>query len=124
MPEVTILKIGRSVIVPIQVELHDRAARDLQMQILNKIEETGAAGLIIDISALQIIDSFLGRILGEVARMARLLGAVTILVGMKKEVVITLIQLGMNLDDLHSALDLEDALVLMDRLCADPKKNT
>lgn len=116
MSEVTILRMGENIIVPVQVELHDRAAMKLQEDILLKIEETGASGLIIDVSAVGIVDSFLGRLLGETAKMARLMGAETVLVGMKKEVVITLIQLGMIVKDLHTALNLEEGLSLLERL--------
>lgn len=116
MPEATILKMGENIIVPIQVELHDRAALQLQEDILKKIEETGSTGLIIDVSAVSIVDSFLGRLLGETAKMARLVGAETVLVGMKKEVVITLIQLGMVIRDLHTAINIEDGMVLLEKL--------
>lgn len=116
MNEVTILKMGENIIVPIQVELHDRAAVKLQEEILARIESTGVSGLLIDVSAVTIVDSFLGRLLGETARMASLMGAVTVLVGMKKEVVMTLIQLGMIITDLHTALNLEDGLALLERL--------
>lgn len=116
MYEVTIIKMGDNIIVPIQVELHDKAAMKVQEDILKKIEETGASGLIIDVSAISIVDSFLGRLLGETARMAQLMGAVTALVGMKKEVVITLIQLGVELKGLHTTLNIEDALELVQTL--------
>lgn len=116
MAEVTILKMGENIIVPIQVELHDRAALRLQQDILKKIEETGSTGLIIDVSAVSVVDSFLGRLLGETAKMARLIGAETVLVGMKKEVVITLIQLGMVIKDLHTAINIEEGMVLLDKL--------
>ena len=116
MNEVTILKMGNNIIVPIQVELHDRAALKLQEDILAKIETTGADGLIIDVSTVGIVDSFLGRLLGETSKMAGLMGAATVLVGMKKEVVITLIQLGMIISDLHTALNLEDGLALLEQL--------
>jgi len=116
MSEVTILKMGKNIIVPIQVELHDRAALRLQEDILKKIEETESTGLIIDVSAVSVVDSFLGRLLGETAKMARLIGAETVLVGMKKEVVITLIQLGMVIKDLHTAINIEDGMVLLERL--------
>lgn len=116
MSEVTILKIGENIVVPIQVELHDRAAMKLQEDILTKIEESGASGLVIDVSAVSIVDSFLGRLLGDTAKMARLMGAETVLVGMKKEVVLTLIQLGMVVKDLHTALNLEDGLTLLEKL--------
>src|SRR3989304_2185896 len=116
MAEVTILKLGKNIIVPIQVELHDRAALRLQEDILKKIEETGSSGLIIDVSAVSVVDSFLGRLLGETAKMAGLIGAETVLVGMKKEVVITLIQLGMVIKDLHTAINIEDGMALLERL--------
>lgn len=116
MNEVTILKMGDNIIVPIQVELHDRAALKLQGDILTYIEKSGARGLIIDISAVTIVDSFLSRLLGETSRMAGLLGAVTVLVGFKKEVVMTLIQLGMSIVDLRTALNLEDGLSLLKSL--------
>ncbi len=116
MSEITILKMGKTIIVPIQVELHDRAAIKLQEDILAKIEEIEASGLIIDVSAVSIVDSFLGRLLGDTAKMARLMGAETVLVGLKKEVVITLIQLGMVVKDLHTALNMEEGLALLERL--------
>lgn len=116
MFEVSILKMGYNIIVPIQVELHDRAAQKVQDDILRKVEEEGSSGLIIDISAVSIVDSFLGRLLSDTSRMARLLGAETVLVGMKKEVAITLIQLGMVFKDLHTALNTEDGLDLLERL--------
>jgi len=119
MSEVTILKMGENIIVPIQVELHDRAALKLQEDILKKIEETGSSGLIIDVSAVSVVDSFLGRLLGETAKMAGLIGAETVLVGMKKEVVITLIQLGMVIKDLHTALNIEDGMMLLEKLKTD-----
>jgi len=107
---------GENIIVPIQVELHDRAALKLQEDIFKKIEETGSSGLIIDVSAVSVVDSFLGRLLGETAKMAGLIGAETVLVGMKKEVVITLIQLGMVIKDLHTAINIEDGMALLERL--------
>jgi rsbT antagonist protein RsbS len=116
MSEVTILKMGENIIVPIQVELHDRAALKLQEDILKKIEETGSTGLIIDVSAVSVVDSFLGRLLGETAKMANLIGAETVLVGMKKEVVITLIQLGLVIKDLHTAINIEDGMALLEKL--------
>ena len=116
MNEVTILKLGDNIIVPIQVELHDRAAIKLQEDILNSIEAYGASGLLIDVSAVSIVDSFLARLLGETGHMAGLMGAVTVLVGMKKEVVMTLIQLGMPISDLNTALNLEDGLTFLEQL--------
>lgn len=108
--EVTILKLKNTLIVPIQVELHDEAAKSLQEKILQSVEKESAEGLIIDISGVFIVDSFLGRVLAETARMAKIMGVKVVLTGMKKEVVITLIQLGLNLKDLDIALSLTEAL--------------
>lgn len=116
MSDVTILKLGDNIIVPIQVELHDRAAQKLQDDILKKVEEMNASGLIIDVSAVSVVDSFLGRLLGETARMAEIMGAKTVLVGMKKEVVITLIQIGLIIKNLRTALNIEDGMELLERL--------
>ncbi|MCP5501027.1 MAG: STAS domain-containing protein [Leptospiraceae bacterium] len=108
--EVTILKLKDTLIVPVQVELHDNAAKALQEKILMSIEKENAQGLIIDISGIFIVDSFLGRILAETAKMAKLIGAKVVLTGMRKEVVMTLIQLGLNLKDIDTALNLTEAL--------------
>ncbi len=116
MSEVSILKIGKNLIVPIQVELHDRAAIKVREAILDEIERTGANGLIIDVSAVSVVDSFLGRLLGETAKMARLMGAESVLVGLKKEVVITLVQLGFSVGELRAALNIEDGLELLESL--------
>ena len=116
MPDVTLLIIGKNLIVPIQSELDDLSARSLQNDILSKIEKTGAKGLLIDISAVSIIDSFMARLLVETARMAKLMGAASVLVGMKKEVVLTLIHIGMNMKGLHTSLNLEDGLALLEKL--------
>jgi rsbT antagonist protein RsbS len=116
MSDITLLIIGKNLIVPIQSELDDHSARSLQTDILNKIEKTGAKGLLIDISAVSIIDSFMARLLAETARMAKLMGAESVLAGMKKEVVLTLIHIGMNMKGLHTALNLEDGLMLLEQL--------
>lgn len=115
MTEVTILSIGDTVIVPIQAELSDLAVKSLQENILHKIEKIGARGLIIDVSVVSIIDSFFARVLLETSRMAELMGAKTIIVGMKKEVVITLLHLGMVIKHLNTALNLEDGLTMLNR---------
>ncbi|NTU43472.1 MAG: STAS domain-containing protein [Nitrospirales bacterium] len=110
MSEVTILRMGAYLIVPIQVELHDRAAIALQQNILLEIERTAAKGLIIDVSAISVVDSFLGRLLGELAHMAALMGVDTVLVGLRKEVVITLVELGFVLKGIYTALNIEEGL--------------
>lgn len=113
MNDISILQIEENVIVPIQVELNDLAAEKLQERILTKIEKTGAKGLIIDVSALFIVDSFLARVLVDTAKMAGLMGAETVLVGMKKEVVLTLIRLGLIIRQIKSALTIEEAIALL-----------
>lgn len=113
MTEITILSIGNTVIVPIQSELSDLLVKSLQEKILQKIEKIGARGLIIDVSVVSIIDSFFARVLLETSRMAELMGARTVIVGMKKEVVITLLHLGMVIRHLNTALNLEDGLAML-----------
>lgn len=113
--EVTILKLKDTIIVPIQIELHDYAARRLQENILKEIEKYGARGLVIDISAVFIIDSFLGRLLAETYKMAELMGTAVVLTGMKKEVALTLIQLGLNFKNLRTALNLDEALSIIEQ---------
>lgn len=124
MAEVTILKMGANIIVPIQVELHDRAAKKVQEDILKKIEETSASGLLIDLSAVTIVDSFLGRLIAETARMAGLMGAKTVLVGLKKEVVITILQLGMGTQGLDTALNMEYGLELLEKRRLEDKERS
>ncbi len=116
MSDIAILTIGGTVVVPISAELHDDAARSLQAAILERIETIGADGLLIDVSAVSIIDSFLGRVLVDTARMARLMGAETVLAGMKMEVVLTLVQLGVTMSHVQTALNLEDGLARLARL--------
>jgi rsbT antagonist protein RsbS len=116
MTRTVILGMGDNLVVPIQVELHDRAAQELQENILRQIERTGASGLVVDVSALSIVDSFLGRLLGETSKMARLMGAESVLVGLRKEVVITLTQLGFIARDLNVALNVEEGIRLLSQL--------
>lgn len=120
MSDVTLLIIGKNIIVPIQSELDDHSARSLQSDILNKIEKIGAKGLIIDVSAVGIIDSFMARLLVETAKMAKLMGTETVLVGMKKEVVLTLIHIGMSMKNLNTTLNIEDALALLEQFAGSP----
>lgn len=123
MNGITILKMGTNIIVPLQDDIHDRDARDLQAMILQKIQENSSSGLLIDVSALTIIDSFLGRLIGETAKMANIMGAETVLVGLKKEVVFTLIHLGLKLKDLNTALNLEEGLILLEKLKIKKKRS-
>ncbi|WP_235623071.1 MULTISPECIES: STAS domain-containing protein [unclassified Tolypothrix] len=97
----------------IQVDMHDRLAMTLQDDLTNRIAETRAHGVLIDISALEIVDSFIGRILGNIARMSRVLDAQTVVVGMQPAVAITLVELGLSLTGIRTALNLEKGMALL-----------
>jgi rsbT antagonist protein RsbS len=107
---VPVLKLGPVLMVTIQIELHDRMAEDLQETVLNEIKRTGASAVLVDITALEIVDSFTGRILSETARMARIMNAQVVLVGMRPAVTMTLLEMGLNLPNLETAIDVEDGL--------------
>ncbi len=108
--EIPILKIGPILMVTIQTDLHDRLAEELQIAILNKLKGTGALAVLIDITALQIVDSIIGRDLSETARMARIMNAKVVLVGMRPAVAMTLLEMGLELTDIDSAMDVESGL--------------
>jgi len=114
MIDVTVLKLYDNLILPLKSELDDNSICELQSIILTKIEETNAKGLVVDVSALGVIDSFLGRVLVETAQMAKLMGTTTVLVGLKKEIVLTLIQLGLPLD-INTAMTLEQGLEILSK---------
>lgn len=119
MPEITMMKIGFVLIVPIQVELHNHAAFQVQKDILRNIEQTGTRGLLIDVSKLKIVDSFLGRLIGDTASMASVMGCQTVLVGLQPEVAITLMELGQYLKGVYTALNTETGLQLLEQLIGD-----
>lgn len=107
---VPILKIKNYLIVPIQIDLDDISAANLQRDILKKIDATGARGVIIDISVVEMVDSYLGRIIGETAKMASLMDAKVVISGMQPAVAITLLELGLELTGVYTALNLEGAI--------------
>jgi rsbT antagonist protein RsbS len=113
MERIPILKIGRLLLVSIQVDMHDRLAITLQEDLTAKIAETRADGVIIDISALEMVDSFIGRMLSNIAGMSKLLGAETVVAGMQPSVAITLVELGLSLKGVRTALSLERAMELL-----------
>ncbi|WP_320775374.1 STAS domain-containing protein [Streptomyces sp. CRN 30] len=115
---VPILKIGSTLLVSIQTDLEDQMVLDLQEDLSNQIVATGAKGVVIDISALEIVDSFVGRMLATNASMSRLLGAETIVVGMRPAVAMTLVELGLSLNGVRTALNLERGLKLLRRISA------
>jgi rsbT antagonist protein RsbS len=107
---VPVLKIGDVLLVSIQVDLEDQMVLDLQDDLSEKIVATGARGVVIDISALEIVDSFVGRMLATIAAISRVLGAETVVVGMRPAVAITLVELGLSLNGVRTAIDLEQGL--------------
>ncbi len=113
MERIPILKIEDLLLVTIQVDMHDRLAIALQDDLTNRIVEDRAQGVLIDISALDIVDSFIGRMLGNVAAMARVLDAETVVVGMQPSVAITLVELGLSLPGIRTALNVDRGMELL-----------
>jgi rsbT antagonist protein RsbS len=119
LEQIPILKLGDLLMVTIQVELHDQLAMTLQDDLTQKLSKTGARGVLIDISALEIVDSFIGRSLAHISSIARVMDAATVLVGMRPAVAITLVELGMTLPGIRTALNVEKGIELL-RQSMDP----
>jgi rsbT antagonist protein RsbS len=115
MERIPILKMGDFLLVTIQVDMHDQLASALQYDLTNKISKSNAKGVLIDISSLDIVDSFIGRMLANTSAMARVLDAQTVVVGMQPAVAITLVELGLNLSGVHTALDVEKGMEMLRR---------
>lgn len=113
MEKIPILRMGEFLLVTIQVDMHDRLALALQDDLTNRISQTGARGVLIDISSLEIVDSFIGRMLGNIAAMSRVLDARTVVVGMQPAVAITLVELGMSLAGVRTALNVDAGMELL-----------
>ncbi|HUO15295.1 MAG TPA: STAS domain-containing protein [Verrucomicrobiae bacterium] len=113
MEKIPILRMGEFLLITIQVDMHDRLAMTLQDDLTNRISETGARGVLIDISSLEIVDSFIGRMLGNIASMSRVLDAQTVVVGMRPAVAITLVELGMSLQGVRTALNVDAGMELL-----------
>jgi len=113
MERIPILKMGDCLLVTIQVDMHDRLAMTLQDDLTAKVVEARARGVLIDISALDVVDSFIGRMLGYIAAMSRILDARTVLVGMQPSVAITLVELGLELPGVDTALNVERGMELI-----------
>jgi rsbT antagonist protein RsbS len=110
---IPILRMGAFLIVTIQVDMHDRLAMALQDDLTGRIAQTGARGVLIDISSLDMVDSFIGRMIGNIAGMSRVLDAETVVVGMRPAVAITLVELGLSLPGVRTALDVEKGMDLL-----------
>lgn len=110
---IPILRMGDCLLVSVQVEMHDELAMTLQNDLTSRIVETKAHGVLIDISALEMVDSFIGRMLGNIAAMSKVLDAETVVVGMQPAVAITLVELGMELPGIRTALDIESGMVVI-----------
>jgi rsbT antagonist protein RsbS len=113
MDKIPILRMGAFLLVTIQVDLYDRLALNLEADLVQAVNKTNAKGVLIDISAVSIVDSFMGRIIGNIASMSKILDAETVVVGMQPAVAITLIELGLPLKGVHTALDMEKGMNLL-----------
>jgi rsbT antagonist protein RsbS len=115
MDRIPILKLGDALLVTIQVDMHDRLATALEEDLTAKIVSFSARGVLIDISALEIVDSFIGRMLDNIAAVSRILDATTVVVGMRPAVAITLVELGLSLSGVKTALNVERGMALIQR---------
>jgi len=115
MERIPILRIGKLLLVTIQVDMHDRLAMTLQDDLTDRIVRDEAKGVLIDISALDLVDSFIGRMISNTAAMARVLDATTVVVGMQPAVAITLVELGLTLTGVKTALNVEKGVALLEK---------
>jgi rsbT antagonist protein RsbS len=113
MEKIPILRMGRFLLVTIQVDMHDQLAMQLQSDLTDRIVADRAHGVLIDISSLEIVDSFIGRMISNLAAMARVLDAQTVVVGMQPAVAITLVELGLSLDGVRTALNVDKGMALL-----------
>jgi len=113
MEKIPILRMGQFLLVTIQVDLYDRLALNLEADLVQMVSKTGARGVLIDISAVSIVDSFMGRIIGNIANMSKIMDAETVVVGMQPAVAITLIELGLPLTGVHTALNVDKGMELL-----------
>jgi rsbT antagonist protein RsbS len=124
MDRIPILKLGNYLLVTIQVDLYDKLALTLESDLINMVNKTDAKGVLIDISAVSIVDSFMGRILGNIAQMTKIMDAVTVVVGMQPAVAITLVELGLSLQGVYTALNVEKGMELLNDKTIDSEVNS
>lgn len=124
MEHIPILKIGSFLLVTIQIELHDELAVTLQDDLTQRLVKTGARGVLIDISALEIVDSFIGRMLAQISSIVGIMDATMVLVGMRPAVAITLVELGMTMTGVRSALNVDKGLALLQGSLEEPGEST
>ena len=118
MEKIPILRMGRFLLVTIQVDMHDRLALQLQEDLTERIVAVRARGVLLDISSLEVVDSFIGRMISNIAAMASVLDAQTVVVGMQPAVAITLVELGLSLEGVRTALNVERGMTLLNELVA------
>ena len=121
MDRIPILKMGPFLLVTIQVDMHDQLAMQLQDDLTTRIVAVRARGVLIDISSLEIVDSFIGRMISNIAGMARVLDAETVVVGMQPAVAITLVELGLSLEGVRTALNVDKGMTLLQKSLEDPE---
>ena len=124
MERIPILKMGKFLLVTIQVDLYDRLALTLEEDLIQMVFKTEAKGVLIDISALSIVDSFMGKIIGNIAGMSSIMDAETVVVGMQPAVAITLIELGLPLSGVHTALNVEKGMILLESRMSSHSEDT
>jgi len=123
MERIPVLQMGDLLLVTIQIDMHDQIALALQDDLTTRIEQTNAKGVLIDISALEMVDSFIGRMIANISAMARVLDADTVVVGMRPAVAITLVELGLSLPGVHTALNVERGMAFLQRTARQGGRN-
>ncbi|MEJ5362379.1 MAG: STAS domain-containing protein [Spirochaetota bacterium] len=116
MDHIPILKVGDFLLVTIQVDMHDKLVLRLQDDVCERVVKSKAKGVLLDISSLEMVDSFIGRMLGTIATMTKTLGAETVVVGMRPAVAITIVELGLKLENVHTALNVDKGIELLQSL--------
>ena len=123
MVRVPIVRLGQTLVATVQEDLRDADALDLQEQLTLRLEKTGARGVLLDLSIVETVDSFLGRLIHDIAQVSRLLGAQTVIVGLQPAVAVTLVELGLELEGVRTALNPEKGMALLNRLVGQEYRN-